>query len=188
MNDHSTEFATLLDEISRGSEEATRNFIDLYGPHVQRAVRRRLNVRMRSRFDSHDFMQAVWASFFARLPDLRDVLERPSSIIRFLARMASNKVVDEYRRCFESEKNNVLREQRITDDLSPSGRHRPPRPSEFAIAHEQWARLVEGQPEHYQQILTLRVAGETHKEIARRLNVSERTVRRVIKKLAERLA
>ena len=57
---------------------------------------------------------------------------------------------------------------------------RQPSPSEVAVAEELWARLLRGLPEHHRQILELRRDGNTHQQIADRLGLNERTVRRVI--------
>ncbi|NQT11376.1 MAG: helix-turn-helix domain-containing protein [Planctomycetes bacterium] len=60
-----------------------------------------------------------------------------------------------------------------------------PSPSQVAIADELWTRLLRGRPEHHQRILELRREGNTHQQIADRLGVNERTVRRVIRSLLE---
>ena len=59
------EFTTLLARVGAGDAEAGRQLYELYGGHVLNAVRRRLPSQMRSRFDSRDFCQDVWASVFA---------------------------------------------------------------------------------------------------------------------------
>ena len=64
---------------------------------------------------------------------------------------------------------------------------REPAPSQVAIMHEQWERMVGEVPSRYRQILELRAAGETQEEIASRLGVSEKTVSRVLNKLRARL-
>jgi DNA-binding NarL/FixJ family response regulator len=47
--------------------------------------------------------------------------------------------------------------------------------------------MLENQPSHYQRMLRLRGNGATYTEIAQQLGVDEKTVRRVFKKLLERL-
>jgi DNA-directed RNA polymerase specialized sigma24 family protein len=47
-----------------GSQEDIQRLINEYGDCIQRVVRRRLDTRLRSKFDSLDFVQMVWASFF----------------------------------------------------------------------------------------------------------------------------
>jgi RNA polymerase sigma factor (sigma-70 family) len=187
MPDEAKDFALLVEQVRAGSAEATREFIDKYAPCLQRAVRRRLNARLRSRFDTQDFVQAIWASFFARLPTIRRV-EQPHVALRFLERLARNKLVDEHRRFLRTEKRDLRREI-CADDLTVTrvvGR-RPLRPSEVAVAREEYSRLVDGSPAHYQRILELRVSGESVGQIGRRLQMNERSIRRVLRRFAQRL-
>jgi RNA polymerase sigma factor (sigma-70 family) len=58
-----------------------------------------------------------------------------------------------------------------------------PSPSSVAVARERWNRLVRNQPEDVRQILELRFRGETYDEIARRLDINEKTVRRTLARL-----
>ena len=74
----SSEFRDAIDQICSGSEEAAWNFIETYGPHIQRVVRRRLHQSLRSKFDSVDFVQMVWASFFADPQRIAQIRNRKS--------------------------------------------------------------------------------------------------------------
>ncbi len=190
MLEHQEKFAFLMAGVRSGSEESVRELLDLYGDHIYRAVRRRLNQQMRSKFDSQDFVQAVWASFFANLPVITH-FSRPESLVAFLARVASNKVIDECRRRMQTQKADVTRERSVeSTNASPrvSLATTEPSASEVAIANEQWGLLVKGQPPHYRRILELRAKGATNDEIADQLDLSEKTVRRVIRKLIKQLA
>src|SRR6478736_4128141 len=63
-----SEFAALIEQVRAGSQEAAWTLVEKYGRDVQRFVRRTLHQRLRSKFDSLDFVQIVWGSFF-RAPD-----------------------------------------------------------------------------------------------------------------------
>ena len=69
-----------------------------YEPEVRLVVRRQLPKLLRSRFDSLDFLQSVWGSFFRRMRDAPTEFEDSRHLVAFLARAAKNKVIDEYRR------------------------------------------------------------------------------------------
>jgi RNA polymerase sigma-70 factor (ECF subfamily) len=184
MPDSQDEFATLMHRLEEGSADAARELFERYGPHIRRVVRRKLHQKLRSKFDSLDFVQDVWASFFAATDRPRR-FEQPAALIAFLVRVAHNKVVATFRQRFQTDKYNVNRERSLDSavvgptDLAA----REPSPSQLAVAREQWDRLLKGQPPHYQRILVLLRQGRTHEEIARELDVNERTVRRVIQKL-----
>lgn len=182
MSGHSDEFRLLLREVQSGSHEATRELIESYGPHIIRAVRRKLNKAIRPKFDSIDFVQAVWASFFAAPRPLTD-FEGPGELVGYLATLAHHKVIDEIRRRMESEKYNVNREQSLNGSVQDgTGQFSAsqPSPSQVAVAEELWSRMVRGKPERHQRILQLRREGNSYQQIADQVGVNEKTVRRVI--------
>ncbi len=144
-----------------------------------------LNSRLRNKFDSADFTQAVWASFFA-CPARWAGLRRPEQLIALLQRMARNKVVDEHRRRV-TQKYSVQREQRMPSWGIPDRmRSNQPTPSQMAIAREQWDRMLRAQPSRHREVLRLKAAGMTNRAIAERLEVSEKTVARVLQRLQRR--
>src|SRR5882724_4971958 len=64
------EFHDLMQKVLTGSQEAAQELFRDYEPYLLFAIRRKLDKRMRSKFDSADFAQDVWASFF-ETPDKR---------------------------------------------------------------------------------------------------------------------
>jgi RNA polymerase sigma factor (sigma-70 family) len=180
-------FRDLIKKVHEGSSEAFHRVIEQYGGHVYRAVRRRLNRRMRSKFDSGGFVQAVWASFFEKRQQLGSFHE-PAQLIGFLGQVASNKVVDECRRRLRAKRYDIRREQPIEDEVHA---HQlianSPTPSAVAIADEQLDLLVRNQRETHLQMLRLRTMGATFAEIAARIGVGEKTVQRVLKRMSRRI-
>jgi RNA polymerase sigma-70 factor (ECF subfamily) len=177
-------FRTLMDGIRNGSQEAAWRLIDLYGSHIQRVVRRTLDRRLRSQFDSLDFVQLVWASFF-REPDRILSFETSNELVAYLAIIARNKVIDEGRRRLGTKKYDVTRERPIDDSrLEPDAiAATGPTPSEVAIARETWDRLIAGQSTQHQRVVELRFSGSTFPEIAEEVGIHERTARKVIERL-----
>jgi len=176
-----------MEEIASGSESAVKTLLDQYGDHLCRAVRRRLGRRLRPKFDTVDFVQAVWASFFHDRDHVAR-FEDSQQLVAFLTRVANNKVVDECRHG-QTQKADVGRECSLTDDdgqaVDVPGRD--PTPSQVAVGHEAWERMLAGVRAEHRPILELRVRGETQDEIADRLGVNEKTVRRVLSKLRHRV-
>jgi RNA polymerase sigma factor (sigma-70 family) len=179
------EFAELMERVRQGSEDAVRELLDKYGPYVVWAVRKKLNKQMRSKVDSVDFTQAVWASFFANRA-LAERLDRPEALIAFLVQVAKNKVVDEFRRLFHTQKHNLNRERSLAGSAAFEAGQlagRVPTPSQIAVTNELQDKLLAGHPPHYQQILEYRRLGMTQEEIAARMNLSVRTIQRAMQKL-----
>lgn len=174
-----------MDRVRQGSDEAVRELLDLYGPYVVQAIRRKLNRPMRAKVDSMDFTQAVWASFFANRSQI-ERLDRPEALIAFLVQVAKNKVIDEFRRLFHTQKHNLNRERSMDGSAAlEAGRvaARTPTPSQIAVTNELRDKLMAGQPPHYQQILQYRQLGMTQEEIASRMKLNVRTIQRVMQRL-----
>jgi RNA polymerase sigma factor (sigma-70 family) len=190
MAEDDQQFADLLRQVAAGSEDAARQLIDRHRNRIYQVIRRRLNKELRSKFDSHDFFQAVWASFFADR-ELIGTFRRPEKLVAYLGAVAANKVVEENRRRFTTRKHDISRERRIDNSRVLDGEPiaaKLPTPSEVAIAKEQMDRLIEGQPAQYRRIVELRADGLTYEEIGREVGMAERSVRRVMKKLLLQLA
>lgn len=177
----SNSFATLIQRIRAGDQDAVCELVAEYEPHVRRFIRRRLNQRLRSKFDSADFAQVVWGSLF-REPHRFHKLSSPTDFIRLLAGMVSNKVMHETRRRLDTEKFDLQRESPLEDgDVLPS---REPTPSAVAIVKERWSKMLAGQSDQVRSIVNLRIQGHTFLDIAHQLDIEEWTARRAIDRLA----
>jgi RNA polymerase sigma-70 factor (ECF subfamily) len=173
------EFALLMQRVRAGDEDAAWELLDEYGPHIIRVIRRHLTERMRSKADSTDFAQAVWASFY-RNRSTADRFDRPEVLMAYLAQVARNKVIEEFRRRHQTEKYDVDRERSldgsakfeahhlISDDLSPS---------QSALGNE----FINGLPERYLKVAQMRHSHLSLQEIADATGLSERTVRRILR-------
>lgn len=182
-------FAALLERLRQGSEEAAHELFTEYGHHVLHAVRRRLNSKLRAKFDSQDFSQAVWASFFENRQNIGD-FETPADLIRFLKTIAGNKVMGEFRRGLRAGKHDIRKEVSLNNKGLRDSQlfcSKQPTPSRAAVAREQLQNLNESQPTRYRLMLQMRGEGIPFTEIARKLKVDEKTVRRVIERLSEQL-
>jgi RNA polymerase sigma-70 factor (ECF subfamily) len=185
MADDGGEFRDMMRRVRAGDAEASRRLIAEYGPHILRVVRRRLHQRLRSQFDSHDFVQDVWAGFFAAPP--ATTFDQPEALIRYLVQVARHKVIDAFRQRVDVGKKNPNRAKSLDGSaagLAPGLQAGAPTPSRIAGAREQWERLLQGQPIHYQRILILLSQGLTQHQVADELGIHERTVRRVVDKVA----
>jgi RNA polymerase sigma factor (sigma-70 family) len=180
----SDSFRDLLQEVEAGSEDAIRKLLASHGEVVLRVVRARMNRVLRSQYDSEDFVQAVWASFF-KYRDLIGRFETIDDLAAFLRSMAANKVMQECRRRLKSQRFDRRRERaaeswglRSLDQF----RTADPTPSAVASAAEEFSRLSEVE----QKLAQLRAAGSTHEEIAAALGIHPSTVRRILRKIQAR--
>ena len=95
MSAQDADFGTLMAQVQEGCTEAAQKLHEVYGPHILRAVRRRLHQRLRSKYDSLDFVQDVWASFFGDVPQ-KYTFAQPEDLVAFLSGMAQKKVAAAY--------------------------------------------------------------------------------------------
>jgi len=181
MNEQN-EFCLLMDRIRAGDSAAARELTDRFGSHLLLIVRRFLGRDLRSRFESVDFTQTIWKSFFANREELAGV-NTPEALAAYLATMARNKVVRQVRRHVNAAKRQVSREERFDHAKGEATPGREPTPSKVVIAQEVWERLHDGASPEVRQILELRLAGLTMVEVAEQIGVSERTVRRILDRM-----
>ena len=175
------EFNALMHEVLAGSEEAAKELFRDYEPYLLQAIRRKLNKKMRPKFDSIDFAQDVWASFFAEEPEKR-TFETPDDLIRFLIRLAHNKVADATRLRLKTQKFDIEREYSIDDSqLFDKNvlKADQPTPSQIFMSQEEWREFLDRQPLVYRRIFILLRDGKTLDEIAQELDINKRTVQRV---------
>jgi RNA polymerase sigma-70 factor (ECF subfamily) len=180
------EINDLLRQARAGSDQAAREIVDRFGPYILKVVRQRLNKQLRSQFDSIDFVQSVWGSFFA-IPPQKYQFAESEDLIAFLEQLARHKVIEEVRQRYQGQKRDVGREVPMTNQNlvkeSDLAERSSPTPSQAAIAQEEWQRAIEGQASHHQHIMESFRGGQSPRQIAKELGISERTVRRVIRRL-----
>ena len=185
-------FADLVGRAARGDEEAVRALLDEFEEDVRLAVRRRLPRALRAQFDSADFCQLVWASFFAGDRIDPSQFESPRHLMAFLDGVVWNKVHEEYRRRTRTRKYDIGREEplyvRRGDREEPREVPAPdPTPSQNLQGADRLDQLTAGRTPREAEAIRLRVQGLTFEEIAARVGVNERTVRRLIDDARRRL-
>jgi RNA polymerase sigma factor (sigma-70 family) len=185
------DFAGLIARVKEGDEIATRTLIERFEPEVQIMVRRWLPARLRSQFDTVDFTQDVWSSVITDCRERSEPFDEPRHLLGFLAAVVHNKVTQEFRRRTRTRKYDITREEPlyvrkgdsvVALDLESSD----PTPSEEVQAEDRLEQLVAGRSPMEVLIVKLRRDGLTFEEIATRVGLHEKAVRRVIESLRAR--
>jgi DNA-directed RNA polymerase specialized sigma24 family protein len=190
MPEQNKSLSDLLEKAWRDSDGSAREVVERYAPYILRAVRRRLDKKLRSKFDSTDFVQAVWASFFAMPPD-RLQFQKHEELVNFLMGLARNKVVDVVRQRLETEKYNVRRETPLFDSTTTNVRDvvgKGPTASQVAIAKEEWQRAENPKTPRDERIVNWIRRGQSLEAIAREIGVSVKTIQRVLHRMAQHQA
>ncbi|MGA9922093.1 MAG: RNA polymerase sigma factor [Isosphaeraceae bacterium] len=186
------DISDLIARAKAGDETAIREFLSRFEPEVRMMVRGRLPRMLRTQFDSMDFVQAVWQSFFADLRSSSRQFENVHHLRGFLAGVARNKVYEEHRRLTRTKKHALAREQSLyvrrgSREVELALISPEPTPSQAVQASDRLAQLVARCSPLEAQVITLRHQEMTFDEIARRTGVSERSVRRIIDEARERM-
>jgi RNA polymerase sigma-70 factor (ECF subfamily) len=139
-----------------------------------------------------DVVQTVWQSFFADLKTSPKEFENSRHLRGFLAGMVRNKVFEQDRRLTRTEKYAIAREEplyvrRGDREVARDLPAHDPTPSQNLQASDRLALLTAGRPLREAEILRLRQDGLTVDDIAARLGVNEKTVRRAIEAARDRM-
>jgi len=176
-------FRDLLDRFRGGEAAAAEQFVAEYEPYLRLVVRRGLSRRLRAKFDSIDVVQSVWGHV---LPALRDgawsVPDR-ARLRALLLTVARRRLVSRYRHHRAA----VERQRPGQADLATLAEPAP-RPSECAQANETWEHLLAICPAVHHDVLRLRRQGFSLTEVAARTGLHEGSVRRILRRLARRMA
>jgi RNA polymerase sigma factor (sigma-70 family) len=178
------DFGLLLEACRRREPGAAAELVRRYLPHVRAAVRRRLVTGMRARFDSVDFAQDVWLSFFRTAVDRADIRDE-AGLVAYLSKMAELKVAEEHRHQ-TTQKVGLGRESPLADAGGPAGRE--PTPSAAVVAVDEWERLTAELPEREREMLRMLRDGHTHADTAAAFGLSEKTVQRLLRRVLGRAA
>jgi RNA polymerase sigma-70 factor (ECF subfamily) len=186
------DFANLIESASLGNGAAIATLLERFEPEVRTMVRARLPRALRDQTDSMDIVQAIWTSIFTGKPDDVGKFADAGQFRGFLAGVARNKVNEEHRRRTRTKKYDLAREERLyvrkgERDVPREVAAPDPTPSEEVQADDRLDQLTRGRTPEEVRVVKLRRQGLTYDEIAQRLGIGERSVRRVIESIRERM-
>jgi RNA polymerase sigma-70 factor (ECF subfamily) len=174
----------LIEKLNGGDVAAAERAFLAYEPYLRMAIRRQLSGPLRSKLDTMDIVQSVWADVLGGFRDAGWRFTDRSHLRAFLMKVARNRLIDrrrQHHRAIEQERPLDLAEA----DLPGANQ---PRPSEVAQAHELWKQMLEQCSPGHREILILKRQGMPNAEIARRTGLHEGSVRRILYELARRLS
>lgn len=176
---------TLLVRLANGEESAAERVFRDYEPLLRAMVRRRLTPPLRTKFDSMDVVQSVWADLLEGYRTEGWRFKDRDHLRAFLARVTYNHFFHHCRR----HSHELEREHPLPGDESTAlPASNQPRPSQVVQADELWETLVDLCPPTHLEILRLKRQGLPLAEIAARTGLHESSVRRILYELARRLA
>jgi len=175
----------LLEKLSSGDLAAAEHVFVAYEPILRKVVRRRLPARLRSKFDSIDIVQSVWADLLCGFREAGWRFANAAHLRAFLVKVTRNRFID---RCREHRTAAEL-EQPLTGEVRrivPPAAQAPP--SAIAQANDLWNQMLHYCPPAHRGLLALRREGLSVPDIAARSGLHEDSIRRILREVARELA
>jgi RNA polymerase sigma factor (sigma-70 family) len=188
MDEHSSD---LLRRWQTGDQSAAEALFRRYFARLHGLVRARLSDKMAARLDADDVVQSAFRSFFTGARDGRYVLKHSGDLWRLLAAITMNKMRHAERRhaagkrCVDLEQLPLPLRAELDEDLVWMAHD--PTPEEAAILADEVQSLLRPLAPEQRRIVELRLQGYTLEEIAVEVRRSQRTVRRTMELVRERL-
>lgn len=181
------DLSSVLEAAHRGDQSAWEVLFRECYPKVRRVVRRKLNRQMQNLYDSTDFASDVMKSLVANFGQLD--FQSIDSLFAFLAQVAEQKVIDEYRRRTTRKRDMKLEQPMHAGGADAGPVQVPsdgPSPSQVAVANEAQERLMARvEDETERTIIELKQQRYSNAEIAERTGWNIRRVQRFFEKLQE---
>jgi RNA polymerase sigma factor (sigma-70 family) len=188
MAEDDRQWETWVRDLAAGDTQVVQSFWDNYGARLQGLAAQFLTTRLYRRVDPEDIVQSVCRSFFTRARDGQFELTDRDSLWRLLCAITLTKVRQKAR--FHGRQKRSVHQEASLDDTrfgGPGLSAAEPTPEEAAEFADQLQRILDALDEEERQIILLRLEQYTLDEIAQRQGCSERTVRRILKRVQSRV-
>jgi RNA polymerase sigma-70 factor (ECF subfamily) len=182
----------LIQGLRAGDGKVAAEFCAQYGGLLQRLAEKNMPPGLRRRVGPEDVVQSVCRTFLRRAQGGEFQLGDSESLWRLLCAITLTKVREQAR--FHLRQKRGLNQE--TDLNAASGqdsgvRFQPvaggPTPAEAAEFADQFAQLLKSLDDEERQLVDLKLQDCTNDEAAARMGRSERTVRRILKRVQTRL-
>lgn len=189
MSHQDLEWEKLIKGLRTGDEQVVSEFYHQHGGTLRAIADKQLAAEMRRRVSPSEIVQSAFRTFFRRAGEGRFEFEDSEKLWSLMCAITLTKVREQVR-YHRREKRDVHRES----DPDPKqqgggfallkGGDMPPEVAvEFADQFEQVMGLLD---EEEQQVVQLKLDDRTNDEVAGALGISERTVRRILKRMQSR--
>jgi RNA polymerase sigma-70 factor, ECF subfamily len=182
----------LINGLRDGDEAVVREFCARYGEPLQRVAEKHLGAAILRRVGPEDIVQSACRSFLRRARGGEFQMADAEALWRLLCAITLAKVREQTRHHFRK-KRGLDREQSLTASPGARGRNASeipdphPTPAEAAEFADFFERTFADFDDEERQLVDLKMQECTNEEIAERLGSSERTVRRLLKRVQVRL-
>lgn len=175
----------LLSRCRLGDDSAAQAIFDRYVERLHALARRRLSQRLSSRVDPEDIVQSVFRTFFGRLKEGQFKINDQDDLCKLLVRITVHKTLRQVA-FHRADKRNPHSEVGQTD--SGQARllellDREPTPEETAAFLDQLEHFLSRLRPQEREILEMRMQGFSNEEIAKKLGIYDRKIRRIVERV-----
>jgi len=187
MADDDQEWRKWVEGLVEGDEQVAGEFWEQYGARLQGLAARHLTTRLYRREGPDDVVQSVCRTFFRRARVGQFELSDSESLWRLLCAITVTKVRQKAR--FHGRQKRRFHREKSLDDSGPGMADfgaPEPTPAEAVEFADQIQQLMADLDEEERRLVELKLQQATSLEIAEQLGCSERTVRRILKRVESR--
>ncbi|MBI3408938.1 MAG: sigma-70 family RNA polymerase sigma factor [Planctomycetes bacterium] len=166
----------------KGDEGAAQKLFDRYVDQVLKLAKRHLRQRMAGRVDPEDIAQSVFRTFFHRAHKGQFHIEEPEDLCKLLARITVHKTFRQiafHKRAKRDADIETGETQEVLLTRLASG----PTPEEAVAFVDQIESFFSLLKPTDRQILEMRMEGYNNLEIAEKLGISDRKIRRLMERI-----
>jgi RNA polymerase sigma-70 factor (ECF subfamily) len=180
-------FQSLLKSVRAKDDAAAAELLRRYEPVLRRIIQvRLLDARLRGRVDASDICQSVMASFFVRVSLGQYELHSAEDLLKLLATMARNKVIDKARRRErEGDRDRRLPVSEIPESALPAAQGTP---SQQVALRELVGEARRRLSPDERQLLDLRQEGLEWADIAAKVGGSPEALRKRLSRAVDLVA
>jgi RNA polymerase sigma-70 factor (ECF subfamily) len=175
----------LLELCRAGNEDAARQLFERYAERLLALARRRISQRLAGRVDAEDCVQSALRTFFHRARQGKFVVKEQDDVAKLLMRITVHKTLRQVafhqadKRDASSELRQGKQAQKRWDELLAE----EPTPDHAVAFLDQLETFFNQLRPQERQILEMRLGGFSNDEIAEKLGVYDRKIRRVFERI-----
>jgi RNA polymerase sigma factor (sigma-70 family) len=190
MTEAQDHWQTLIQGLRDGDPQQVQEFCARYGELLHRLAEKHLGEGLRRRVGPEDVVQSACRTFLRRARGGEFHLADSAALWRLLCAITLTKIREQARFHLRRKRGLDQEVQPVSGDASRVGFDPVdpnPSPAEAAEFADQFQQLLAGMDDEERQVVDLKLQEHTNDEVAQRLGCSERTVRRILKRVQARL-
>lgn len=183
--DSKTGDRSLLRMWRAGDEAAARRLFDTYVDRLVALARRRISQRLASRVDPEDIVQSVYRTFFSRAKKGQFQIENQDDLCKLLMRITVHKTLRQvaFHKAAKRDPSHETAQGEHANELMMEILDREPTPDSAVAFIDHLEKFLSTLRPKDRQILELRMQGYSNEEIAKKLDTSDRSIRRVVERI-----